>query len=277
MRRAKGFTLIELLVVISIIALLMAILLPALQGAKKQAQAIGCKSNLRQWGTFFYMYTEDYDGKFFFHNDDVRLFPYLEEAWFFAMWPYWNDCNDIMLCPSAKKPGILYKNGWANGSTFRAWRHVISPGGPVFYRYYGTVECSYGLNMWVYDTGSDRRIWYPNKHAGHEFWGTCRVKGGSNVPVLFDSCFPIYDVELCSGPPPYEDAAGSIWVSTCHINRHDGGINMLFMDWSVRKVWLKELWTLKWHRYFDTANRWTKAGGVKPEDWPEWMRNFKDY
>jgi hypothetical protein len=49
------------------------------------------------------------------------------------------------------------------------------------------------------------------------------------------------------------------------------------MDWSVRKVGLKELWTLKWYRQFDIANPWTRAGGVKPEDWPEWMRNFKDY
>jgi hypothetical protein len=49
------------------------------------------------------------------------------------------------------------------------------------------------------------------------------------------------------------------------------------MDWSVRKVELKETWTLKWHREFDTANKWTSAGGVKPEDWPYWMRKFKDY
>jgi hypothetical protein len=49
------------------------------------------------------------------------------------------------------------------------------------------------------------------------------------------------------------------------------------MDWSVRKVGLKELWTLKWQKEFNTHNHWTKAGGVQPEDWPEWMRNFKDY
>ena len=52
---------------------------------------------------------------------------------------------------------------------------------------------------------------------------------------------------------------------------------MLFMDWSVRKVGLKELWTLKWSRDFDTAGPWTLAGGVKPEDWPAWMQRFKDY
>ncbi len=52
---------------------------------------------------------------------------------------------------------------------------------------------------------------------------------------------------------------------------------MLFMDWSVRKAGIKELWTLKWHRNFDQAGLWTTAGGVESEDWPEWMRNFRDY
>jgi len=61
------------------------------------------------------------------------------------------------------------------------------------------------------------------------------------------------------------------------IDRRDGAINVLFMNWSIRKVGLKELWTLKWHRSYDTAGCWTKAGGVEPDDWPEWMRNFKDY
>ena len=61
------------------------------------------------------------------------------------------------------------------------------------------------------------------------------------------------------------------------IDRHNGGVNYLFMDYSVRKVGLKELWTLKWHQSFNTAGPWTRAGGVEPEDWPLWMRNFKDY
>ena len=61
------------------------------------------------------------------------------------------------------------------------------------------------------------------------------------------------------------------------INRHETGTNVLFMDWSVRKVGLKELWTLKWHREYPVNGPWTRAGGVQPEDWPEWMRELKDY
>jgi hypothetical protein len=48
-------------------------------------------------------------------------------------------------------------------------------------------------------------------------------------------------------------------------------------DWSVRKVGLKGLWTLKWHREYNTGGPWTRAGGVRAEDWPAWMRKLKDY
>jgi len=61
------------------------------------------------------------------------------------------------------------------------------------------------------------------------------------------------------------------------INRLDGFVNSVFLDSTVRKVGLKELWTLKWHRKFDLNGPWTVAGGVEPDNWPEWMRGFKDY
>ena len=59
----NGFTLIELLVVISIVALLMAILLPTLQQVRKQAHAAGCQANLRQWGLYYSMYTTENGGR----------------------------------------------------------------------------------------------------------------------------------------------------------------------------------------------------------------------
>ncbi len=60
----QAFTLIELLVVISIIAILMAIMMPALQRVKTQAQEMGCRANLRPYGVAQTMYLDDYEDRY---------------------------------------------------------------------------------------------------------------------------------------------------------------------------------------------------------------------
>jgi prepilin-type N-terminal cleavage/methylation domain-containing protein/prepilin-type processing-associated H-X9-DG protein len=60
----RGFTLIELLVVISIIAILMAVLMPALQRVKTQAQEMTCRSNLRNYGVAQTMYLDESDDRY---------------------------------------------------------------------------------------------------------------------------------------------------------------------------------------------------------------------
>ena len=63
MTKTKGFTLIELLVVIAVIAILMAVLLPALQAAKRLAASANCLGNQRTLLTAWIMYADDNDGR----------------------------------------------------------------------------------------------------------------------------------------------------------------------------------------------------------------------
>jgi prepilin-type N-terminal cleavage/methylation domain-containing protein/prepilin-type processing-associated H-X9-DG protein len=267
MRGVKGFTLIELLMVISIIVLLMTLLLPTLHRAKRLANAVACQSNLHQWGVAFSMYTNDNNGYFFrgqysHVRDDSPLSP---------IRPYC-DSNDLFLCPMAAKPkktplDMTRPKFLQLGDKFSAWCY----GGIEEGTWYG----SYDLNRWIMDgAGRDNRLWMHET----EYWRKSHVKGATNIPVYLDSASPTDDgPDHFTSPPQFDGQPPSRAMWSYCINRHNGYVNCLFMDWSVRKVGLKELWTLKWSKEFDTTNVWTRSGGVLPEDWPEWMRNFKDY
>ena len=283
-----GFTLIELLVVISVIVLLIAILLPTLQRIKRQAKAVVCQSNLRQSGIIWAAYTDENNGYFPGGLRDKGWNPSDDRSpkvtaphswWHFRGRQYWyrHGAEGILCCPMATKMANPTGEAGGNqvGGTFLAWGR-ISREGKHEWDTYG----SYGINLWVYQP------YYPQSQFYPHFWGTRYVRGAANIPVQLDNCWPYGYWFDRDGPPPCDFVprppyrglgfSSASRGSFC-MNRHDGGINGLFMDWSVRKIGLKELWTLKWSPKFNTANIWTKAGGVRPEDWPEWMRGFKDY
>jgi len=276
----------------------MAILLPIVGRVRRNTQASVCQSNLRQWGMVYKMYTDEFDGRL---PQD-----YGEFAWYYPISPYYSNDAKILFCPTAKKVADPYGTDLAPpfGGTFLAWGHFEPPDARPAWDTCG----SYGLNQWAHKLGkkestdedegsksgvrlvSSRRVIIPRMFASMTedsnevkpelYWATAYARNSNNIPLVFD-CSWLYARFVEDAPPPNEDADSGIRFfghsNPLCIDRHSGGINMVFFDFSVRKVGLKELWTLKWHGRYNTTGPWTRAGGVRPENWPKWLRNCKDY
>ena len=91
--KKKGFTLIELLVVIAIIAMLLAILMPALNKVKKIAQRVVCATNLKGLGTALIVYANDYEDDFVVQGDGfTHTWAYQTYGWQQAA-PHWLPVN----------------------------------------------------------------------------------------------------------------------------------------------------------------------------------------
>jgi len=271
--RKRAFTLIELLVVIAIIALLLSIILPALRKAKDMAKAVICKSNIKQWGLGFGAYLNENNDRFFldYYDNPGGLLTEQQRAprrWHNALWPY-VQTTDIFLCPT-NKIGLTGPD-----KTFQVWPLSDSWVIGATEDLYG----GYGFNVWAND-----RV-YSSGHTDYgKNWRTSTSLGvsSSSVPLLGDSWWNRNDPEATDYPPAYrgENRGGSDTMSRFCLDRHNENMNMLFMDLSVRKVGLKELWTLKWHRKYITGGPWTLADPGSRTLWEThapWMEGMKQY
>ncbi len=266
-RFLTAFTLVELLVVIAIIAILMAILMPALQQVKTQAKEAICKSNLHQWGLYWSMYADEHDGSF-----SVGLIPtgyggWHRGEWITALRPYINTRRraKLLLCPMATQP----RPGEKYGGPFATYEM----GGVAGETDIAKERCSYGMNNWLYNPPSN--VTEIQGRPTKWNWRRIDVKGASRIPVFLDSMWrgggPGYDIGNVRIEPPEKNGEWSGFKAEMHhfcIDRHNGCIDGVFLDWSVRKIGLKGLWRLKWHRKFNTGG-WS---GI----WPDWMENFSE-
>ena len=286
MIKHRGFTLIELLVVIAIIALLMAILIPGMNVAREFARATLCQSNLRQWHIIGSMYAEENKGLFWSGSTEPSDMGFWWVAQLKEEQQSWKK-SKIWFCPTAKKL-LSDEDGNPTGETtiFGAWgigrpqdidKYVEGAGLPGINE--DGIAGSYGINGYVLGVEGDVSGSKGKLKKG-EFWRGQNIKGTSKIPFFLDAL-------RFDGWPEDDDSApeepGMEWydingqIGRYCIDRHRKKTCCVFLDGHARKVALKELWTLKWHRSFNTAGPRTQTGGMEPSQWPEWIRSYPDY
>ncbi len=296
----KGFTLIELLVVISIIALLLSVMMPALGRARRMAQQTVCKTSLKQQGIAFLGYAQDNKDSFNEGKDGwSKARPPSHGSGFGYWWadlmPYRGTDIKTLVCAAVPKPNPNYTGysftlytmaGWKNHSA--VWPYAMpglpSKGGLLL----EPIPVSYTQSVWATNPAddsdiSDGSVWGGwMKTPPENFWRKISsVSMPDKVPIFGDGrwleAYPNSSPVSALTAPKLEISAERGGQSAVYdwgigqfcVPRHPSGTDLLFADYSVRNVNLPELWTLRWHRQFDTNNKYA----TDPSRWlPAWVR-----
>jgi prepilin-type N-terminal cleavage/methylation domain-containing protein/prepilin-type processing-associated H-X9-DG protein len=231
--KTHAFTLVELLVVIGIIAVLIAILLPALSKARKAAQSTSCLSNLKQVGVAMTMYATDNKGFLPIWADylDTSQPTYSYPVSWVArlvIQRYLPDKTAIYICPSAPP----YRIGEVN-STLVTWTG-FTYGMPRYHQQYSIPEMAKFMTEPVLPASAD-----PNKTSRYVMLK--KMKNSSNIFLATDSLYK---------NPASGAYLQNYWITAKGTNnnqqavhlRHGKGANTLMVDMSVRNEKAEFFW-----------------------------------
>jgi prepilin-type N-terminal cleavage/methylation domain-containing protein/prepilin-type processing-associated H-X9-DG protein len=267
-RRHRGFTLIELLVVIAIIAILAAMLLPALASAKRKANQISCVNNLKQMLLAHTMYVNDFG-----HSMPDQAPSGSTGSWFINFIDYYSKATNIIKCPTTSQPQQPMNNFCGNSITPWCKTDYLGTGTP----YFG----SYVMNGWFTVDYKDNSKGAGDGNGSQQFYylKDGAVKYPSQTPVFSDGiwvdCWPLENDSAChdlhgtispTGANPQQGnfGAGHSIARTC-VARHAcnpsaantwtvatavplGAINVGMFDGHVELSKMPNLWNLQWHR-----------------------------